>query len=145
MALIQGNMAPQGAPMQQQQVPGASAQVVERIVAAAMTLLNNDTVEQQIVQMVSSSPDPAQGVAQAAVFIMKALHEKSKGTLPSSPEAFLRIIAEIIKIAKAAGIIKEDDPQLIDQVLEAASQLGGEEQPQGQPMPQGQPQPMMGE
>jgi hypothetical protein len=141
MALIQGNMAPQGA----QQQAGASAQVVERIVAAAMTLLNNDTVEQQIVQMVSSSPDPAQGVAQAAVFIMKALHEKSKGTLPSSPEAFLRIIAEIIKIAKAAGIIKDDDPQLIDQVLEAASQMeGGEEQPQGQPMPQGQ-QPMMGE
>ena len=116
--MIAQGMQPQGQPQSQ------GANVVQRIVAAAHMLLNNAQVEQQIIQMVKSAQDPVQGLAQATLFLMKTLFDKSKGTMPPAAvfPAAGQVIGVIAKMCEAAGILKAS-PQLLEQASQMLLQL----------------------
>lgn len=97
---------------------------VTRIVIAAKKILAQPQAAQQLVQMMKVAGDPANGVAQATIFLLKQLYEKSKGTLP--PKAIVpaaqEIIVDVARLGAAAGLFKLS-PELVKQAVLIAIQL----------------------
>lgn len=148
MAIINNAMqaAPQAVPQDQQGAPSAQApgqapqqgmdKIVSRIVTAATMAMNQPQTEQQILQMVKSSADPVQGLAQATVALMKALFAKSNKTMP--PQAIgpagKQVMLVIAQACQSAGILKVT-PQLVQQAMAAAVKMIGSAQPQAPATP----------
>lgn len=99
--------------------------VVQRVVTAATMALNQQDIEQQLLKLVKSSQDPIQGLAQALLFLMKALYEKSNGTMPKTAigPAAMQVLGEIAKMCKAAGVLQNVTPQILKQAMAAALQM----------------------
>jgi hypothetical protein len=108
--------------------------IVQRIVMAATMALNQQDVEQQMLQAVKTSGDPARGLAQALVMLMKILYEKSKRTMPmrAAVQAALQVLVMIAKSCESAGLLKVS-PQLIKQAGANAVQLLKQSQPVAPP------------
>lgn len=126
MAIISNQMQAQQPPRAAAPQPSAQVdpKIIQRIVTAATVALNQDAIEQQIIQTVKAAGNPAQGLAQATVTLMKALYAKSNKTMP--PQAIgpagKEVMLVIAKACEAAGIFKIT-PQLIQQALAAAVQM----------------------
>lgn len=137
MALIANQMAPGPQP----QASPQSGNVVQRIVTAAIMLLNTDQVEQHVLQIIKGAQDPAQGLAQSLAFLMQTLSDKSKGMpMQALGQAMMPILQQIAKMAEAAKIL-QPTPQLLQQAGKAALQLLQQSAaPQAAPAPQ-QPAP----
>lgn len=118
--------------------------IIQRITMAATMALNQPDIEQQIMQLVKSSQDPVQGLAQALLFLMKALYQKSNGTMPKPAigPAAMQVVGMIAKMCKAAGVIPQVTPQLLQQAMKTALQML-QSQPQA-PAQQGAPAPAAG-
>lgn len=132
--------AEEQAPMQQ---PGARPQVNprmvemhQRIVGAAMKILySSGPVVKQVLQMVASAEDPAEGVAAGALVVVEQVKNQAKG-LPNPNFAYTAVMPVammVIELAQEAKIIKPD-PKLPEQVLNAVLRMRGGQQ---QPPPQG--------
>lgn len=100
-------------------------QIVQRVVMAATTALNQQDIEQQIIQVVKSSQDPVKGLAQALLFLMKALYEKSNGTIPKQAigPAALQVLGIIAKMCKSAGVLQNVTPDILKQAMMTAMQM----------------------
>lgn len=96
----------------------------QRIVIAAKKIMAQPQIAQQIVQMMKSSPDPATGIAQATIFLMKQLYEKSKGTMPTKAivPAAQEILVDIMRLGQSAGLFKIT-PELVKQAVQLAIQM----------------------
>lgn len=130
--MIASNMqpAPQAAPAQ---APMQGGDPSKRIVTAALMLLNQDAFEKQIIQMIQGAQDPAQGIAQAFVFVLRTLHEKSKGMpMQVLGQAGQPILQEILKLAEAAKVI-QISPELLQAVMQAVKAALAPAAPQGAP------------
>src|SRR5690242_11191205 len=94
-------------------------QVSERLVMGALSLLNRDAIEKPILQLVKSSPDPAQGLAQATVLLVKILSDKMKGTPPQQAvlPAVGQILGVVARMCQSAGVLKAS-PQLMDKAIQ---------------------------
>ena len=83
---------------------------VERVVFAAMKIIYDKGIMQNLLKILRSG-DPAEGLAQGTLFVMKGLFEASKGTLP--PKAFLpavqMVMPLIAELGEAAGIATADE------------------------------------
>jgi hypothetical protein len=120
--------APQAVPPQAPaQPPAQGGDPSKRIVTAALMLLNQDAFEKQIIAMIQGAQDPAQGIAQAFVFVLRALHEKSNGMpMQALGQAGQPILQEILKLAEAAKVI-QISPELLQAVMQAVkSALSGQ-------------------
>lgn len=113
---------------------------VNRILIAAKKVLAMPQIAQQIVQIMKASPDPATGIAQAMVFLMKALYEKSKGTMPQSaiPMAAAGILADVARLGEAAGLFQLSPQLLMDAGKKSMAMLRGQ-QAQAPAQPAAQP------
>jgi len=112
-------MATQPAPQPETQAPAQAApgpaktqdeEAVSRITIAAAKMIYDKGILQNLLQILKSG-DPAEGLAQATLFVMKGLFEASKGTLP--PKAFLPAVQQVMpliaELGEAAGILKADE------------------------------------
>lgn len=112
----------QNAQASQQPAPKADPAAVDRIVIAAKQVLAQ--VGPQLLQMMKSAGDPVRGVAQALIFVLMQLYEKSKGSLP--PDAIVpaaqQIVDDIAKIGEAGGLFKSS-PDLLKRSMAVAAQL----------------------
>jgi hypothetical protein len=101
-------------------------------------LLNQDAFEKQVIQMIQGAQDPAQGIAQAFVFVLRTVHEKSKGMpMQALGQAGQPILQEILKLAEAANVI-QITPELLQAVKAALSPAAPQGAP-GAPAPQAAP------
>lgn len=121
--MIANSMQPaQQAPQPQAPQVGApqgGGDPVQRIVTAAIMLLNQDAFEQHVIEMVRSAQDPAQGVAQAFLFLLRTLQEKSKGMpMQALGQASQQILQELLKMMAAARVVQMS-PQFLQQVMQA--------------------------
>lgn len=126
--------APEAAPQDERQL---------RVVLAAMKVMYDPKTSDGIVKMLHIG-EPAQALAQTAVFVLRLLLNQSQGRLP--PDVLLasveRVVGLLAELAQAAGI--QLDPQMVAQVTQAVMQgvqqkLQGGQQPGG-----GAAQPNMG-
>lgn len=114
-----------------------------KIVQAAMKILYQKEVVQQVLRMVAGAQDPAEGIAQAARFISQQVGQQAqaKGAPAQvANSALMPLAVLIIELAAAAGIVK-DGPELRQQVQ---ARLSGQtnQQPSGRmPAPPQAPQP----
>lgn len=110
---------------QAQAAQPVDSQIIQRIQMAATTALNQPDIEQQILTLVKSSQDPVQGLAQALLFLMKALYQKSNGTMPKPAigPAAMQVVGVIAKMCQAAGVLKSVTPQILKQAMAAALQM----------------------
>jgi hypothetical protein len=92
-------------------------------------------------QLVQAGPTPVEGIANAVLYLMKALYEKSGRTMPmgAAARAAAELAMEIIKMAHAAKMLQGAQPNLLAQVMSLAMQ---KLQQQGQAQPPAAPQPM---
>jgi hypothetical protein len=133
--IAQNMQPPQGAPAAPQAAQGGDP--VQRIVTAALMLLNQDAFEKQIVDTIQSSQDPAQGVAQAFLLVLRVLHEKSKGLpMQALGQASQPILQEILKMAEAAHVVQMT-PQFLQQVMQAVKAALSAQTGAAQPNPLG--------
>ena len=140
--MIASNMqpAPQAVPPQAQ-APAQGGDQSKRIVTAALMLLNQDAFEKQIIQMIQGAQDPAQGIAQAFVFVLRTIHEKAKGMpMQALGQAGQPILQEILKLAEAARVI-QISPELLQAVMQAVKAALAPAAPQGAPAAQPPMQP----
>ena len=133
---------------------------VTRIVIAAKKILAQPEIAKKIVQMLRAAQDPATGIAQATLFLMKQLYEKSNGTMPAEAigPAMQQVMVDIVKIGVAAKVfaystdlVQQAMKMAIQKFAGAAQQPAAEQPaqpaaampaaPQAAPM---QPEPMMG-
>jgi hypothetical protein len=102
-------------------------------------LLNQDQVEQHVLDIIKSAQDPAQGVAQALVFILRTLKEKSNGMpMQALGQASHQILAEILKMAEAAQVVQVT-PEFLRAVMQAIKGVLGPQQQPAPAAPAGQP------
>lgn len=92
------------APQGQQPQPAQQGGGTERVVLAAMKILYEKQPSDSIVKMLRSG-DPAQALAQTALFVMKVLYDESKGSIPAEvivPAAgsVVQLLAELARAAK---------------------------------------------
>ena len=144
--LIQQSLpATQATPPANPAAPGGqpvTEEIINRVVIAAKKILSQPEIRQQLATMIKGAPDPVTGVAQATIFLMKALFDKSKGTMP--PKAIVpagaKVIVDVARIGEAAGLFKVT-PQLLAQSAVKARELmmAQTKQPtaQAQPAPVG--------
>ena len=96
----------------------------ERVVIAAKKIMAQPQVAQHLVQIMQSESDPATGIAQATIFIMKQLYEKSGGTMP--PKAIIpaaqEILVDVMRLGQSAGLFKIT-PELTKQAVQRAIQM----------------------
>lgn len=80
----------------------------QRIVIAAKKVMAQPEVAQQLIGMMKSAADPATGIAQATIFLVKQLYEKSKGTMPPSAiaPAAQEILVDIVRLGVSAKIFE---------------------------------------
>lgn len=134
--MIADNMQQGQAPVPQATQQGGDP--VQRIVTAAVMLLNQDAFEQQIISMVRSAQDPAQGVAQAFLFLLRTLHDKSKSMpMQALGQASQQILQELLKLVGAAKVV-QITPQFLQQVMQAVKTTLAPQQaaqPTAQPAP----------
>ena len=121
----------------QQTKPAPETPEVTRGVIAAKKALAQKPIAQNILAMMQAAPDPATGIAQATIFLVKQLYEKSKGTMPTKSIVPIaqRVLVDVIKLGVAAGLFKYT-PDLVKQAAMKAIELfKASVQPQ-QPAPQ---------
>lgn len=99
------------------QNPQRAAQ--QRIIAAGMKILyaKRETT-MQIVEMVKNAPDPANGIAQAAMLIVQQLGQMAKGIDPRLAISVAPVLAVLIaELATKAGVIP-DEGAIVGQAIE---------------------------
>ena len=119
----------------------------DRIVIAAKKIMAQPEVAQHLVQMMKTAADPATGIAQATIFLVKQLYEKSQGSMP--PKAIVpaaqEILVDIMRLGQTAGLFKIT-PDLVKQAVKIAIQMftqsvKGQEPQGGAPAQAAAPQP----
>lgn len=131
-------------------------QAVQRVVIAATKLIHTPQISQQLLKMLKASQDPAAGLAQTTVFVMKTLIEQSKGSI--QPQAIVpagkEVIGLLAELAQAAGLFKVDDKIIAKAMVIIAQGLKLAAQKQQQPQqaqaqqpaqPQAQPRGVIGQ
>lgn len=123
-----------------------------RITLAAMKVLYEQATSEGVVRMLQQKGNPVTVLAQTSLFVMKALFDESRGTMP--PELVARAAPTVVKmlaeLAQAAGVAVDENEaaqaeQLVTQRLQARFQ--GQQAPAQEPQTPVGPQPagMMGE
>lgn len=143
------NAAPAGAPATKAGMPIEG----KRLLVAAKKLLANKAVAKNLVEMMRSAEDPAAGLAQATISLMRSLLEQAGG-MQFPPKVIVAVGAEVMSLIAAFGAsakLFKLTPDLIKQAIALAAQsLKGPAQGAAQPAaPAAQPapamaQPMMG-
>ena len=145
--IIKQGMA-QEQPEQQEQQPqgnqGAPEQVdVERVVVAAVQIIHDPKIRQQLIQMMKQAGDPVQALVEATFLVMRQLFEKSKRSIPEDVlgAASAHVLKMLGELAQAAGIFQVT-PELLQQAAQAGLQrLEQEEAAKKQQTPQPAAQP----
>lgn len=139
--LIQQQMsAPQAA---QQQAGGEIDSDVTRVLIAAKKVLAQPQIANEVVNQIKSAPDPASGIAMAAIYLMKALIEKSKGSMPPKAiaPALLKILVDIARVGQSRGLF-QISPDLLVKAGQVARQMIADKLKQLQAQPAAPQQPM---
>lgn len=121
--IVEQAMPPQQGAQPAQPQKRATSPESQRIVIAAKKVMAQPQVAQQLVAMMKSAADPATGIAQATIFLVKQLYEKSKGTMPAKSivPAAQEILVDIMRLGQAAGLFKIT-PDLVKQAVQLAIQ-----------------------
>lgn len=133
-------------PQQQPQAApkgGGNVEAHRRVVLAAMKILySSKEFVQQVIKMVGAAGDPAQGIRQATMLVLKQIGERAKGIDPAALNAAARPVAMLIaELAAKAGAIP-DDMRIVQAALQGgARKPAPRPQPASAPPPQQQPQP----
>ena len=134
-------------PAQSQQQPAQPQKRVlspesQRIVIAAKKVMAQPEVAQQLIAMMKSAADPATGIAQATIFLVKQLYEKSKGTMPPKAiaPAAQEILVDIVRLGVSAKIF-EFSADLVKQAAMMAIKMFKDSLPKQQPPAQPAAQP----
>lgn len=132
------NKAAQQQPARQPKKPAPETPEVTRGVIVAKKIMAQPVVAKQLVETMRAAGDPATGIAQATIFIVKQLYEKSKGTLPTKAIVPLaqRVLVDVMRLGAAAGLFKIT-PDLLKQAVMIAVKMFTEsvKQPVAQPAP----------
>ena len=139
--LIQQQMpAPQAA---QQQAGSDLDSSAMRVLIAGKKALTQPEIANQVVNQMKSAPDPASGIAMAALYLMKALIEKSKGSIPKAAiaPALLKILVDIARVGQSKGLFRIS-PDLLVKAAQVARQMIADKLKQLQAQPAATQQPM---
>ena len=131
-------MIPQAQPQQPGLIQGAQqpqqqgGDAMQRVLLAAQKVLYSPETTPGVVNMLRSG-DPVQALAQADLFILKALFDESKGTMPKEviAPAAAQVMPLLAELAQAAGV--KVAPQQVQQAAQIVQQrlqkhLGGAQQ-----------------
>lgn len=113
----------------------------QRVVIAAKKVLAQPDIAKQLVEQMRLAQDPATGIAQATILVMKQLYVKSEGSMPAEAivPAATAVIVDVAKLGAAAGLFKLT-PELVKQAAQIAIQMFTEEvNAKQQQMAQAQP------
>ena len=95
---------------------------VQRVVISAKKILTQ--ISPQILAMMKDAGDPVRAIAQATLFLMRQLYQKSQGSIP--PQALApaaqEVMTDIAKIGEAGGLFKAT-PQILQAAFKMAVQL----------------------
>jgi len=129
---------------------------VDRVVIAAKKILAQ--FGSQILSMMREVNDPVKALAQATLFVLKQIYDKSQGAIPMQAlgPAGKEIMADLARIGEAGGLFKAS-PDIIRRATIMAVQLfvqltktkpatapQATQAPAAPQAPQGTPQPPMG-
>lgn len=146
VGLVRGKMERPQAQMRQspaEETPGGDALV--KVVLAAMKVLYEKQTSDGVVAMLRTG-DPVHAVAQTTLFVMKALYDASRGSIPKEvmlPAASV-VIGLVSELANAAGVKisgaqAQSAAQLVQEKL--GKRFGGQQQPAApQTAPPAEPQ-----
>lgn len=137
------NAAPamsKGAPATAQADP-----VVTRIEIAAKKILADPKSAQQFVQMMKAAGDPAKGIAQVTVLLMRHLFTASKKTMPLQAlmPAAQKVVVDVARVGAGAKLFKLTPDiirQAAEQVFQIMQQAAKAKQAQQQQAPAAQPE-----
>ena len=125
--------------------PAAPSGEVARVVIAAKKILSQPEIAQHVVDLMKNGGDPATSIAEATIFLMTQLYQKSNGTMPPKVmvPAAQRVMVDIARLGQAAGLFKIT-PELIKAAVKIAiDKLHEKTKAQQGPAPAA-PQPMLG-
>jgi hypothetical protein len=141
--LIQQQQQPQQ-PQPAQQSP-AQNPVVQRVEIAAKKILAQPQVAKQIIAIIQQAQgNPAQGIAQATIFLLKLVFGKAKG-LPQQaiPACIAAVAIDVARAGSSAGLYQLT-PELAKEGAMVALQMYAakvKERAQAQPAPQEEAEP----
>ncbi len=119
-------------------------QSVERVVIAAIKVIHDPKVKQQLIEMMRQAGDPVQALVSAVFLVMRQLYERSRRSIPADVlgAASAHVLRLLGELAEAAGLFQVT-PELLQQAGEAGlEQFKQEQAAQQQGAPQtGAPQP----
>lgn len=97
---------------------------MQRIEIAAKKVLAKPEVAKAVVGMIRGAGDPARGIAQATIFVMKQLGSMAKGAMPTQAvvPAAQQVLVDVAKLGAAAKLYKIT-PELIKQAAMLAIQM----------------------
>lgn len=127
---------------EKEQTHGQEDSPLRRIAMVAAKIVYAKPVADSLMQAVESAENPALGLAQAAMMVMREMQGKVKGLDPRVVFAVAPLVIGMIGELAAAAKLLEPSPEILSAALEAVKgELGGgqQEQPQATQGPQGQP------
>ena len=96
---------------------------VTRILIAEKKILAQPQIAGELASMMKAASDPADGIAQATIFLLKQIFSKAKET-PSSVivPAMQRVTVDVARVGQAAGLFKIT-PDLIRKAVQIEMQM----------------------
>mgnify|MGYP003395014480 CR=1 FL=1 len=130
---------PQSQPPQQGQPQGADQAMLgayRRLSLAAMKIIYDPKVSQDLLNTMKEGGDPAAGVAHAAGLVVGQLRQQAKGINPAAVESVApATVAMLFELGHAAGLFKPDQG-----MVQKAVQLYKEDAQMAKQQPSQQPQ-----
>lgn len=115
-------------PAQTQADPQAT-ETYKKLGLAAIKIVYDPKISQQLLVILKSVKDPADGIAQATTAILKEMQQQIKGAPPNVIYAIAPALAVMVaEIGHAAGVL-QPTPQLIRQALQLVVQKNAQPAP----------------
>jgi hypothetical protein len=110
---------------------------LRKVTLAERKILYSQPTSDKIVKILQTAPDPAQGIASAAILVLSAMNDAAKGKIPPevAPQLRMVLLDDLTELAEAAGIdVPEGTVESAAQMMTQAAQQVGQMQ-RGGPRP----------
>lgn len=110
-------------PAQTQADPKA-VETFRKLGIAAMKIVYDPKISQQLLEILKAAGDPAKGIAQATSSILGQMKEKTQGANPNVVYAIAPVLAMMVaEIGEHAGLFKASQ-QIVQQALQIVAKQG---------------------
>ena len=97
----------------------AMINIYQRLALAAMKIIYDPKVSQQLVQTMKTAGDPAAAVSHVATVVISQLRQQSKGIPPETANAIApMVVAMLFEVGHAAGLFKTVDKNMVTMAVD---------------------------